>query len=646
MKKAAYVGLIALAGGGAWVGLTHWSDCIARRDDEQRYRTASALLEHGKPAEADAVIRSRSPSGNISEQTDRRWRDLAVATAARLQQLPQLLAIDARWPESIAANESASLLVARARLDSGHYDDAKKLVASWAARSTQPQLWFALEVDALLARKKRAEALALLQSRSFAGPADCGRLSRLALMNVGDLQAAWNYLDQAYLLDPKNTDVRSFRAQILERIGKRPLARVEYVAAYVADPSNLLLRDQLAEFYRRGSDYDDALDTWTAESLQPLFDFMWAKAWFWSHLVRPAKLAAPRGDELGALVKLLSGLPPNGFWDPDRFVKTAPARGYPGQQQEIFWLSLLEMLRNHDEKGAAEALRLNPLRAQSWAPDLETALRHILSYRIDGVLNPRNQPTLTLGAPPDQLHPFFVQLDTLAKAEHEGRLTMPPEMDRLLHGDAPFAAALLATGWSEAALQLRSPEANCDGLPGWFAYGYTQALRFNRGSAPALAFAQRQTGTPELNLLLGEMQLEESNPEPGQRRLLALASFDSDVGYRAAWLLGVAALSQNRPQEAVQIVNAQPRLRDATTGREMLARAALAEGRTDDCTRDYEALASESAEAKAYLARLAFARHDWVAARRYTNELMVLFPDQLELRANLEAIARAESSTS
>jgi hypothetical protein len=118
------------------------------------------------------------------------------------------------------------------------------------------------------------------------------------------------------------------------------------------------------------------------------------------------------------------------------------------------------------------------------------------------------------------------------------------------------------------------------------------------------------------------------------------------VGYRAAWLLGVAALSQNRPQEAVQIVNAQPRLRDATTGREMLARAALAEGRTDDCTRDYEALASESAEAKAYLARLAFARHDWVAARRYTNELMVLFPDQLELRANLEAIARAESSTS
>jgi predicted Zn-dependent protease len=642
MRKALLIGLLAAVAAGAWVGLTQWSSYVAARNDDQLYRTAATLLATGKVAAAAEVIRSRPTGQNTSAGTSRRWRDLQVATAALLRQVPQLLAIEARWPESIAANEDASLLVARVRLDSGHYEEANKLMAKWTNRSGQPQVWFALEVDALLAQKKRSAALALLQSRSFAGPADCGRLLRLALLSVNDLPAAWKYLDQAYALDPRNTDVRSFRAQILERIGKRPLARVEYVAAYVAAPSNPMLGDQLAEFYRRGGDYDDALDTWAGESSKPLFDFIWTKAWFWSHVVRPTKLAAPRGDELGALVKLEAGLPPNTFWNAARFAATAPARGYPGQQQEIYWLGLLEMLRHHDEKGAAEALRLNPPGTQSWAPDLETALRHILSYRADGVLNPRNQPMLTLSAPADQLHPFFVELDDLAHAERTGGPVMPPEMARLLHGDAAFAAAMLATGWSEAALRLSTPDEKCDGLPGWFAYGYIQALRVNRGNEPALAFAQKQPGTPELNLLTGELQSAEGKAAEGRQTLLPLATLDSDVGYRAAWLLGMAALAHGQPQEAARLVNAQPRLLTSVTGREMLARVALAEGREEDADKVYGALAPDSAEAKAYLARRAFAHHDWIEARRYTDELLVLFPDQLELRANLNAIDRAE----
>jgi hypothetical protein len=647
MKKAVIVSLAAMAvAGGAWAGLAQWGDYIAGRHDEQLYRTASRLLEKGRAAEAAAVIRSRPPDASASAETSGRWRELQVAAAARLHQLAQLLALDARWPESIAANEDASLLVARVRLDSGHYDDADKLAALWRNRSAQPQVWFALDVDSLLARKKRAEALALLQSRSFPGPADCGRLSRLALLSVNDLPAAWSYLAQACVLDPRNTDVRSFRAQILERMGKRPLARVEYVAAYLANPSNLLLRDQLAEFYRRGGDYDDALDTWAGDASQPRCAFIWAHAWFWSRVVRPAKLAAPRGDELGPLVGMLRALPADAFWNADRYLHVARAGGYPNQQQEAFWLSLLEMLRTHDDKDAAEALRLTHLPAPSWEPELETALRRILSYRIDGVFNPRGQPILALSTPPDQLHPFFVELDSLAKAERDGRLDLPPEMERLLHGDGCFAAAMLAAGWGEAALRLRPADENCDGLPDWFAYGYTQALRVNRGVRPALAFAPPQKATPELDLLVGELLLADGQAEAGRQRLLALATQDSDVGYRAAWLLGGSALAQGHPAEAVRIVQAQPRLLADRAGREMLARAALAEGRVDDADKAYEALAPESAEAKAYLARRAFARHDWTGARRYTDELMVLFPDALELRANLEAIDRAEHSKS
>lgn len=87
-------------------------------------------------------------------------------------------------------------------------------------------------------------------------------------------------LADAYALDPRNADVRSFQAQILERIGKILLARVEYIAAQQADPANLLLRDQLAEFYRRCGSIDDALAVWTGDAAKPVYDYMWVKTWF------------------------------------------------------------------------------------------------------------------------------------------------------------------------------------------------------------------------------------------------------------------------------------------------------------------------------------------------------------------------------
>lgn len=344
---------------------------------------------------------------------------------------------------------------------------------------------------------------------------------------------------------------------------------------------------------------------------------------------------------------MLRAVPEESFWNADDFARISDAQKYSRQRQETFWLSLLETLRTHQDKAAVELLRLNRFNdALAWEPDLETALRRILSYRVDGVLNPRNQPVLTLMRPKEQLHPFFVQLDELAQAEREKHLTMPPDLDRLLRGEQAFAAAMVEAGWPEAALRLRSGDGALDDLPSWVAYGFAQALRLNRGDTPAIAYAEKQHPTPELNLLIGELRLNDGRTDTAEQYLTPLATVDSDVGYRAAWLLGMYALHQHKTADATRIVQGQPRLAASTTGREMLARVAVAEGRLDDSDRAYAAIAADSAEAKTYLARRAYARKNWPDAWRYTDELLTMFPDQLQLRANLDLIDKAEHAGS
>ncbi len=647
MRKFVYLILVIVSLATAAVGVVQWRDYVARHHDEQLYRSASDLLKNGHAAEAAAVIRTRLPGARTSDEATRQWRELQVAVSAHLHQVAQLLALDERYPETIARDEDASLLVARARLNSGHRAETHQLADLWLPKSKQPQMWFVLQADTLLAEKKPGAALTLLKSRTFDGPADCGRLSRLAILSSDDLKASWNYLSQASALDPRNADIRSFRAQVLERIGKVPLARVEYIAALQADPSNLTMRDQLAEFYRRCGSIDDALAVWTGDASKPVFDFMWVKTFFWSRVSQPVKMVAARQDELAPLVKMLAAVPEDRFWNAEDFARFADAKAYSHQRQETFWLSLLELLRTHQDKAAVETLRLNRFDANlAWEPDLEIALRRILSYRTDGVLNPRNQPVFTPVQPKEQLHPFFAQLDDLATAEREKHLAMPPDLDRLLRGDEGFAAAMLAAGWTEAALKLRTPDANVDDLPSWVGYGFAQALRLNRGDAPAIAYAEKQRSTPELTLLIGELQLDDKQTDEGTRRLAPLAALDSDVGFRAAWLLATSALRQHQPDDAVRIVQAQPRLASNTAGKELLARVAVAQNRLDDADKAYAAIAADSPEAKTYLARRAYARKDWTGARRYTEELMTMLPDQLQLRANLDLIAKAEHAGS
>ena len=130
----------------------------------------------------------------------------------------------------------------------------------------------------------------------------------------------------------------------------------------------------------------------------------------------------------------------------------------------------------------------------------------------------------------------------------------------------------------------------------------------------------------------------------GTRELETIAKDDSDAGYRAAWLLAQSALESRDFARAREITQHQPRLARSTSGRELLARIALLGGNAAEGERMHQAIATDSVEARAFLARRAFERKDWPAARQHTEALQRRMPDELQLRENLLTIAKAEQA--
>jgi predicted Zn-dependent protease len=643
MKRKHWVLLAALAvlGVGATLGLQGWRKFVVERQDARAWQRAKDLLQEGRGEEALSLVDSRK-----NEASKRDWGALELDALAAAFQVSRLAGIYQRDPESVLRHEEACLLLARASHSARKKDDFARIRQAWQGHEGKSHLWLALDSDVLAWSNQPHEAAKLLANQKFSGAAEATRLVRLALLSANrNLEESWKLLDQANLLDPRNPDIHSFRAQILEAIQKPAEARVEYVAALVAAPKNPLLRDQLAEFYRRQGDYDHALRTWEESLPAPSIDYLWVKTLFWGRVVQPAsigtgKLAPPAG-ELEPLARWLLALGPGRFWDGDSFAQLPHNRQFTDRRQELYWLRVLDHLQANRPPEAMDLLKYSRFRTGSWQPHLEMALQRILYFRLKGSLNP---PDLQRAAARTNQHQFFAQLETAAEQERKtGKLDLSPELRQVLAGREAFAAACLAAGWREAALQFLAGEGALPPLPDWLAYGLAQALRFNRTPAAALGFLAAQPATPTLNLLSGELLLGLGKVQEGLGQLARLARLDADAGQRAAWLLAMASLERGRCAEARQWIQDQPRLAQATIGRELLARAALMEGKKAEADQLYQAIGPDSAEAKAHLARLAFAAKNWAEARRLTQELMRLLPDELQLRQNLVAIEKAEA---
>ena len=629
-------GVLVVAGTGIFFGFKAWRAGVIVRQEQRAFTQAQRFVDQGDFESALGLIR-RQPVATAKLN----WPPLEVHALAGLRAAPQLAGIYQQAPQRILADEEASVVLARAYLASRNQTALKLIRKTWAGHEIRKDIWLTLDSDVLLAAGKPREAEKVLRSQKFTGKAEAARLERLSFFVAKtDLPQAWQLLSDATQLDSRNPEIRSFRAQILEAAGKPEAARIEYIAALLAETNNPLLADQLAEFYRRQDNLDAALDTWETSLTRPTFDFVALKAAFWQKFIRPGKITEDKipNGELQPLARWVAGLNNGEFFDTNSFSALPQAHQLEQNRQETFWLRLADALQKKHEVEAAALLQFNPHRSTSWRPELETALARILHYRLKHSLN-----LLEILAPSgpsgDGRHQFFTQLETLAMQERTtGRITVPADLDLLLRGPSAFAAAFLAAGWREAALQLCEPAKISAGQPSWFAYGLAEALRLNRSPAAALEFLTQQKGDATLQLLAAEIKIELGNSAAGLADLVPLASQNTPAGFRASYMLALANADANRLDEARKWVLQNPQLAADLLGRELLGNLAVRKGQLAEADRIYQSIVGQSLPAKAYFAKKAIDQHNWVEARRLTSELLQLAPEDLQFRANLAMI--------
>lgn len=606
------------------------------------------LLSNGKPEEALAIIQQYAEQVDNRTEEGREWLDLLIRTSEATLNTPQLFVLYEYYPKAFEGHEKAALLIANMLVSSGRTKDYQTLRDTWKGRETQPETWFVLDADKLLAEGKRKEAIDYLNSKSFPGKADTSRLVRLGLFYIFEQpKQAWEYFDQAYQKDPENPEIRSYRAKLLETIGKPNLALIEYAGALQTDPNNLYLRDQIADFYLRNRQVPQALAVWQENLKAPSLDFIWIKTLFWSKVAQPVafdwKSTEPPHGKLDPLVQYLLSLKPGQFWDSSAYENVKDSFQYLRTQQVTFWLRLLQLLKDGKEKEAGDLLKFNPFQTISWNPQLEAALKRIIAYRTTGHFNPEaelkefdkkkeetNKPNVTA-----ENVLFFAQLDALSQASHPA---IPEDLQTLLKGPEAYTAAFLSTDWNEAALQMHNLTVIPADYPSWFTPHLTQAIRLNRGVPQALEFATLQTPTPQLSLLIGELLVASQSPDAALEHLTKLMHDNDEVGLRAAWMVSMINIERGNYAEAKSAITSQPLLEKEIPGQEALARIALLEGNTELANKLYSALEEKSAEAKSYLARKAFAEKDWKRARELTEELLRMYPTNPLLQANLKKI--------
>jgi tetratricopeptide (TPR) repeat protein len=632
----------------AGAAVFYWRGRVSANQTEMAFAMAQAALDNAEYTRALLIINSRPASDNAEDVG--RWADLETAGSVQLGLLDRLESIFHFHPQAVLASEDACILLARTAMHLEQPERADQFADPWRNKSTRPHLWTCFDADRLIRQEQADAARRKLESVKYEGPADCGRLVRLAMLTGRDnLRQAWNHLAAAYEKNPRNAEVRLYRGQILEQADQLGFARVEFEAAHFADTNNPIYLDSLAEFYRRQGNTAGALDVWAQSLDKETAGFIWTKSLFWNRVTRGAELpvytVTNRSTVYFHFNRYLSDLPNNVFWSDDAFDLLPYKAFISTRQQEAWWLQILDLLRQGKERDALDRLADNPFGNRIWAQPLYVALTRILNFRIYDDINPAKW------FPPDSFtistngHSFLSDIENIAKKRRVMRdlYQIPQDLEALFKSpDAP-AVVLLAGGWFKAGLDLFQTTDWPAKLPDWVPYSVTQAKRLVEGDGKALTYAKKQPATPNLKLLIGETQLTTGELESGQATLLNIATNRTPTGRRAAWLLANTQMQQQQTAAAKLTVSRQPLLGKSVTGRELLARIAMAEKDEAGAIKIYESIVTNSFEAKAVLARLAFEKKDYDRARQLTEELQFAQPDALRFRANLVEIRKAVS---
>jgi len=632
-------------------GIYRWQ--IQQADKEQvlsKLQLAENFLHRSKPQEALEIL-TTIPDG-LSANEEKSRIGLLVSSQTLLQDDKALADLYELHPDAFVDNETASLAVANFFLSNNLMNNYHQLRAQWKNQQNNLSGWFFLDVEELLRQGNRPEALALLSSRSFRGKTETQRLLHLASLHlIEDPQLSLKYLTEASIIDPRNHDFNTFKASLLESSGKGEMALAEYFEAIHKNSSDPYLREQLAEFYLRSSQYPEAVQVLKDTLSSPTLESIWLKALFWSKVISPFNLngelekeSPPQGN-LFPLITYLQKIPQKSFWNEYAFAHLPHKDEYLKKYQELFWLHLLNELKSGNEKGARQLLQQNPFQAISFAPKLEKSLLTILNFRIDSNDDSQNQSYFLSFNRPDiengnQFLDLLSNLSDLSSIELSKAI--PKELHSCLLSDEASTLPFLAQGWKEAALQLHHLDVLPNTFPSWIAYELTQALYDNRSPAIALEFALKQPSSPKLSLFAGELALALNRIEIAAQVLSTIYNRNDQIGRQSALLLGKLLVDENHPQAAKEILQAQPGLENEIAAQEILARIAIQENQPKIAYAIYLKIVKHSPEAKSFLALKAFAEKDWSMAKKLTEELITIHPESSVLKENLQKIFEEE----
>lgn len=615
-------------------------------------KKVEALLRDFHPVDAEQIISLHADELTEKNATGRRWIALSIRAAIELRDKEKLLSLYDRFPQKFENNESAALILAEYFLQTNKQDKFKLVRDKWQLENTkEPERWLVLDSNFLEMHGRRSDAIDLLSSQIFLGAKDTNRLVRLAMLSLPESPAdAWNFLSEALRKDPDNADLRMYRAKLLESENRPALALSEYLAAVQKDPKNPFMRDQLVDFYVRGQQYSDALNILVEGFKYPTIDSAWVKAVFWEKVAGPSnihwdKYEIPIGSTK-PFISYMIKLPKDQFWDAIAFQKLPNYQHQLSTQPVSVWLRVFDLIKKGREEDAATLLSLNPFENLFLNPELETGIRRILNYRLNGSLVLKDAPIDYLNSHSSQSNvidfetlPFLNQLSILAKQEAaDPQFTLPPDIENLLESPLAYVSVLLSQNWNQAALLLNTLQVFPENIPDWVAVRMTRAIQSNHGATSALQFARRQQQTPGLQLLMAELMIQNKSVKEAMTLLNVLKGYPGDIGSRASWMLSLIYIDQKNYPLAKEAITDNSKLFAETQGMEGLARIALLEGDSQGAERIYEAIQNFSAEARSFLARKAYADKNWNKARQLTISLIQEFPNNQVLRDNLNKI--------
>lgn len=504
--------LLAGAGGFWWYGQV---EHLRAERDSDRLTKAQDALEAGDPRQALVFIPSAFRMAGMDEQRIRTWQKLELDAAEKARDIERIVKLYGQIPSEVLKKEEASLLAARFFMHINDGAEFRKIRESWKGREAMEESWFVMEADQFLVNKDKVGAMVYLQSKSFAGTKDSGRLMRMAMIaGEKDTDEALGYLDQARNASPAQPDVHFFLGDFYEKMEKPIPARLEYLLSLAVVPGNIFFGDQLAEFYRRQGNSDLAMFTWGSLIDQPFSEPIWMKVLFWSKVMKPstvdiAKREPPSTGPLGAVVARMASMPPDSFWMENSEEPTSGTASQAIAIQCVYWLQLLERLKAKDEAKAADLMELNPNRAKSWKPGLERALIRVLHYRQMKTLQLPGEQQDVL-PPQDEKHEVFTAIEDATKQERDNypAVGVSREMDALLGSDRIFSWLLLASGWTEAGLRLGEGLAPMgEEAPAWAWDLMYRGIAANRGKTEATQFLEKHgrpvpAGDPRAEVVL------------------------------------------------------------------------------------------------------------------------------------------------